>query len=67
MIYKQLILNIISLIVFILPIYIPMILSAQDTEDESSLHVGGALRYNVILQSYESDINATSSSFTMDT
>lgn len=67
MIFKQLILNIISLIVFIIPIYIPMILSAQNAEDESSLHVGGALRYNVILQSYESDIDATSSSFTMDT
>lgn len=67
MIFKQLILNVISFIVFILPLYIPMILSAQDSEEESSLHVGGALRYNVILQSYESDIDATSSSFTMDT
>ena len=41
-------------------------LAAQEA-DEPSLHVGGALRLNMILESYESDIDATSSSFTMDT
>ncbi len=46
----------------------PFYLLAQTAdEEEPSLHVGGALRFNMILQSYESDIDATSSSFTMDT
>lgn len=65
--YKQLI--IIPLTIFIIGVflYIPSILSAQNSEDEPSLHVGGALRYNVILQNYESNIDPASSSFTMDT
>jgi len=46
----------------------PFYLLAQTAdEEEPSLHVGGALRFNMILQNYESDIDATSSSFTMDT
>ncbi len=46
----------------------PFYLLAQTAdEEEPSLHVGGALRFNMILQSYESDIDANSSSFTMDT
>ena len=46
----------------------PFYLLAQSAdEEEPSLHVGGALRFNMILQNYESDIDATSSSFTMDT
>ena len=36
-------------------------------EDEPSLHVGGAVRYNVLLSSYESDIDAGNSQFTWDT
>lgn len=43
------------------------LLFAQSDEDESSLHVGGAVRYNMLLTSYESDIDATSSQFTWDT
>ncbi len=35
--------------------------------DEPSLHVGGALRYNLILNSYESDMDANSGQFTLDT
>ncbi len=36
-------------------------------EDSPSLHVGGAVRYNILLASYESDIDANSSQFTWDT
>ncbi len=36
-------------------------------DDEASLHVGGAVRYNLLLASYESDIDANSSQFTWDT
>lgn len=43
------------------------LLFAQSEEEESSLHVGGAIRYNMLLTSYESDIDATSSQFTWDT
>lgn len=39
----------------------------SDDEDESSLHVGGAVRYNIILQDFESDMDATSGQFTWDT
>jgi len=45
---------------------IPHYLLAQD-EEEPSLHVGGAVRYNMILTSYESEIDANSSQFTFDT
>ena len=60
---------ILKILAFIYSIFLffPSSLIAQNSDEESSLHVGGALRYNVILQSYESDIDATSSSFTMDT
>lgn len=37
------------------------------SEEESSLHVGGAVRYNMLLTSYESEIDAGSSQFTWDT
>lgn len=67
MIFKQLYLFILSSFILLFSIYFPMISYAQSSEDESSLHFGGALRYNVILQSYESDIDATSSTFTRDT
>jgi hypothetical protein len=40
-------------------------LAAQD--EEPSLSIGGALRYNVLLTSYESDIEATDGAFTLDT
>ena len=44
------------------------LLAQEDTdEDEPSLHVGGAVRYNMILTSYESEIDANSSQFTFDT
>lgn len=43
------------------------LLFAQSESDESSLHVGGAVRYNMLLTSYESDITANSSQFTWDT
>jgi len=48
---------------------IPYYLLAQADEDEEepSLHVGGAVRYNMILTSYESEIDANSSQFTFDT
>ncbi|MCC5908089.1 MAG: hypothetical protein JJU13_17875 [Balneolaceae bacterium] len=46
---------------------LPVYLVAQESDDKSSLNIGGALRYNIILQSYENDIDATSSAFTMDT
>ena len=42
-------------------------IAAQSDEDGPSLHVGGAVRYNIILQSFESDMDATKGSFTMDT
>lgn len=50
-----------------------LLISGIDTEaiaqsdDEPSLHVGGAVRYNMLLTSYESDIDANSSQFTFDT
>lgn len=40
---------------------------AQSEDDEPTLHVGGAVRYNMLLTSYESDIDANSSQFTWDT
>ncbi len=40
---------------------------SDDDEEEPSLHVGGAVRYNLLLQSYESDITANSGQFTWDT
>lgn len=40
---------------------------AQSDDEEPSLHVGGAVRYNMLLTSYESDIDANSSQFTWDT
>jgi hypothetical protein len=44
------------------------LLAQEDTdEEEPSLHVGGAVRYNMILTSYESEIDANSSQFTFDT
>ncbi len=36
-------------------------------EGGSSLHFGGAVRYNLLLANYESDIDANSSQFTWDT
>lgn len=47
-------------------LYTPL-LFAQSSDDDSSLHVGGAVRYNVLLESYESDIDGTSGQFTFDT
>jgi len=44
-----------------------LFVAEAQSDDESSLHVGGALRYNMLLTSYESDIDAQSSQFTMDT
>jgi len=44
-----------------------LFIAEAQSDDESSLHVGGALRYNMLLTSYESDIDAQSSQFTMDT
>lgn len=41
--------------------------STAAEEDEPSLHVGGAVRYNLILQAYESDIDGNSGDFTWDT
>ena len=35
--------------------------------DEPSLHVGGAVRYNLLLTSYESGVDANSGAFTFDT
>mgnify|MGYP000040442769 FL=1 len=40
-------------------------LAAQD--EEPSLSIGGALRYNLLLTSYESDIEATDGALTLDT
>lgn len=34
---------------------------------EPSLHIGGAVRYNLLLTSYESDMDATKGAFTFDT
>lgn len=45
---------------------IDMFAYAQSNE-ESSLHVGGAVRYNLLLTSYESEIDANSSQFTWGT
>ncbi len=42
-------------------------LQAQSDEEEPSLHVGGAVRFNLLLNSYESDINAQDGQFTLDT
>ena len=44
-----------------------LFIAEAQSDDESSLHVGGALRYNMLLTSYESDIDAQSSQFTWDT
>lgn len=41
-------------------------LSSNDN-DEPSLHIGGALRFNILLQNYESDITPNSGTFTLDT
>ncbi|MCH8556843.1 MAG: hypothetical protein LAT84_03420 [Balneolia bacterium] len=49
----------------ILPASASTIAQAQDS-DEPSLHVGGALRYNLILENFESDMDPTKGSFTMD-
>ena len=40
---------------------------SDEEEEESSLHVGGAVRYNFLLSNYESDIDAGNSQFTWDT
>ncbi len=40
--------------------------AADAHEDEPSLHVGGAVRYNLLLESYESDIDGNSGDFTWD-
>jgi hypothetical protein len=40
---------------------------SDEEDEEPSLYVGGAIRYNMILTSYESDIDASSSQFTWDT
>jgi len=42
-------------------------LKAGINDDEPSLHVGGALRYNILMQLYESDVNPNSGTFTIDT
>ncbi|MDI6400791.1 hypothetical protein QLX67_02200 [Balneolaceae bacterium ANBcel3] len=39
----------------------------KQAEDGPSLHVGGAVRYNLMLQNYESDITANDGQFTFDT
>lgn len=59
--YKYTLLSLFLFFFTLLPFYV----IAQD--DESSLHVGGAVRYNMLLTSYESDIDANSSQFTWDT
>lgn len=59
--------KIISFTIFSFFISMGTLLYAQSDDDESSLHVGGAIRYNILLTSYESDIDATSSQFTWDT
>lgn len=42
--------------------------TATAEEDEAPrIHVGGAVRYNVLLRNYESDIDGTSGNFTWDT
>ncbi|AXJ00237.1 hypothetical protein CYPRO_0960 [Cyclonatronum proteinivorum] len=41
--------------------------SLSSDSDEPSLHVGGALRFNLLLQNYESDITPNSGTFTLDT
>lgn len=43
------------------------LLFAQSEDEESSLHVGGAVRYNILLQDYESEIDGNSGQFTFDT
>ena len=40
---------------------------SASNEGESSLHVGGAVRYNLLLSNYESGIDANSGAFTFDT
>ncbi len=56
--------TILSLLLIIFTV-IPAI--AQDAEDEDYLNVGGALRYNIAHQNYESDPTATNTYGTMDT
>ncbi len=41
--------------------------AAAEEDSGPSIHVGGAVRYNVILTSYESDMSGTSGDFTWDT
>jgi len=42
-------------------------LEDTDTDNEPSLHVGGALRFNLIMADFESGIDANSGQFTLDT
>ncbi|MFU8812671.1 MAG: hypothetical protein ACNA78_06855 [Balneolaceae bacterium] len=59
----KLLLSFLSILFLLL--YTPLLFAQSD--DEASLHVGGAVRYNLLLESYESDIDANSSQFTWDT
>ncbi len=57
--------SIFSFLLIFFPLAVDYAIAQSD--DESSLHVGGAVRYNLLLESYESDISAENSQFTWDT
>ncbi|MFO8030015.1 MAG: hypothetical protein R6U28_09150 [Cyclonatronaceae bacterium] len=42
-------------------------LASSAVQEEPSLHVGGAVRYNLLLSNYESGVDANSGAFTFDT
>lgn len=44
-----------------------LLAQTEDSEEEPSLDIGGAVRFNMILSSYESEIDANSSQLTLDT
>ena len=43
------------------------IMEGLNDDEKPSLHVGGALRFNLLLQNYESDITPNDGTFTLDT
>lgn len=59
--------RIFALLAFSLFVGYGSLLFAQSEDEESSLHVGGAVRYNILLQDYESEIDGNSGQFTFDT
>lgn len=56
-----------SLVLLFSQLFLDAQVAKANQQEEPSLHVGGAVRYNLLLTNYESGIDATSGSFTFDT